>query len=260
MTLTKSDGNVPDSQPMRLRVVVVRKGTVTGAPVTVIDNFFSEADVRLVGHNIGNAGVDVDIPGVTTKTIVSNTDTELIVRLRFSSRLGEAKGRIRLWDKGCSGCTTVARYWYQGMDGPVGFTPVTILGRNSLKDISVQTGAQTGTFVDGQTSTVTVTLLRPVDANLPGVLAPTATRSTSVGTTGVTVYWKMDSQVATPSSGQVVIPAGRDFATFTVRTKGYILAGNSAYFYPSTLKVEARTGSPTAMQAPELRVESFPSK
>jgi hypothetical protein len=260
MTLTKSDGRVPDLQPMRVRVVVVRKGTVTGAPVTVVPNFFNEADVRLVGRNIGNAGVDVDIPGVTTKTVVSNSDTELVIKLRFSTRLGEARGRIRLWDKACGSCTVVARYWYQGTDGPVGFTPVLILGPNALKDISVMTGAQTGGFVAGQSSTVTVTLLRAVD-NLTGVTTTTATRSAApVGTTGVTVYWKMDPQVATPSSGQVVIPAGRDSATFSVLTKGYILAGNSAYFYPSSLKVEARTGSPTATQAPELRVGTFPAK
>lgn len=258
ITLTKIDGHVPDALPMKVKVLVVRKGTVTGAPVTVVQSFFNEADVRLVGHNIGNANVDVDMAGLTSKAVVSNSDSEVVIKLRFSSRVGEARGRIRLWDKSCGSCKVVDKYWYSGTEGPLGFTPVVILGPNSLQDISVQTGTQSGRFVAGQSSSVTVKLLRVVDSNLLGIGAPAGTRSvTSVGTTGVTVYWKMDPQFATPSSGQVVVPAGKDSAVFTVLTKMLYLAGNTSYFYPSSLKVEARTADPNATQAPELRVETF---
>jgi len=262
ITLTKSDGSVPDAQPMKVRVIVARNGTVTGAPVTIVQSFFNEADVRLLGRNIGNASVDVDMPGVTSSTVVSNSDTEVVIKLRFASRIGEARGRIRLYDKSCTGCRGIVRYWYQGTEGPVGFTPVVILGPNALKDITVQTGAQSS-FVAEQSSVVTVKLNRIVDSpNLTGLAAPTGTRTTSTATlttAGVTVYWKMDSQFATPSSGQVVVPPGKDFATFTVLTKGYIAAGNSGYVFPSSLKVEARTGDPNATQSPELRTETFPA-
>ena len=103
ITLTKSDGSVPDAQPMKVKVVVVRKGAVTGAPVTYAQTFFNEAEVRLVGHNIANAGVDVDMPGVISNTVVSNSETELVVKLKFSSRVGDARGRIRLNDTS-AGC------------------------------------------------------------------------------------------------------------------------------------------------------------
>ena len=260
ITLTKSDGSVPDALPMKVKVLVVRKGRVTGAPVTVVQSFFNEADVRLVGHNIGNANVDVDMPGVTSKTIVSNSDTEVVVKLRFSSRLGEARGKIRLWDKSCGSCKVVDKYWYQGTEGVVGFTPVVILGPNFLQDISVQTGPQSGRFVAGQSSAVTVKLVRVVDSNLMGIAVPAGTRSvTSVGTTGVTVYWKMDPQFATPSSGQVIVPAGKDSVAFTVLTKMFYLAGSTSYLYPSSLKVEVRTGDPNATLAPELKFETFPA-
>lgn len=260
ITLTKSDGRVPDALPMKVKVIVVRKGVVTGSPVTVVPNFFNEADIKVVGQNIGNANVDVDLPGLTSKAVVSNSDSEVVVKVRFSSRLSEVRGRIRLWDKGCGSCAVVSRYWYQGTDGPVGFTPVVILGPAALQDISLQTGAQSGRFVADQLSTVTVKLIRAVESNLLGIAAPTGDRTvTSVGTTGVTVYWKMDPQYATPASGQVVVPAGRDSATFTVRTKQLYLAGATTYTFPSSLKIEARTVDPNATQAPELRSETFPA-
>ena len=260
VSLKGSNGASPDPlAPMTFRIRVVRRGTITGSPTTVMSDYFSEADVTLVGTNLTNAAVDADIPGLLTRTIVSNSDTRIVVRLKFATPVGEAHGKLRFYDQACGSCKISTRYFYRGTEGTLGYTPVNVLGPNAVKSASLQTGSVAGRFVAGQTSTVTITLVRPADQPDLRSIASTTSRTSSVTTSGVTVYWKMDPLHAEPSSGTVVVPVGQASASFSVKTKGYILAGNSAFFYPSSLRLELRTGNPNATTAPALKVITFPA-
>ena len=143
----------------------------------------------------------------------------------------------------------------------MGYTPVNVLGPDAVKSASVLTGSA-GRFIAGQTSTVTVRLVRPADQpNLTSIGSVTSPRTTAGATTssGVTVYWKMDSLHAEPSSGTIVVPVGQDSASFSVKTKGYMLQGNSSFFYPTSLRVELRTGNANVTTAPGLEVVTLPS-
>ena len=262
VSLKTKDGASPGGAPMNVRILVARRGTITDSPTTIMPGYFTEADVTLVGTNLTNAAVDADIPGLLTRTIVSNTDTQIVVRLKFATAVGEAHGKIRFYDQACGGCKISTRYFFRGTEGTLGYTPVNVLGPNAVKSASVQTGSVAGRFIAGQTSTVTVKLVRPADQpNLMSVSSATSTRTTAPLTTssGVTVHWKMDPLHAEPSSGTIVVPVGQDFATFAVKTKGYILGGNSSFFYPTSLRVELRTGNPNATTAPALKVVTLPA-
>jgi hypothetical protein len=257
----KGGGTADPFAASTIKIQVVRRGTITGSPTTIMSNYFSEANVTLVGTNLTNAAVDADIPGLLTRSIVSNSDTEIVVRLKFATPVGEAHGKLRFYDQACGSCKISPRYFFRGTEGTLGYTPVHVVGPNTVKSASVQTGSASGRFVAGQTSTVTVTLTRPVSGPDLGSVASATTQRTTAGSlsssSGVTVFWKMEPLHAEPASGSIVVPVGQQSASFSVKTKGYIAAGNSAFVYPSSLRVELRTGDQNATAAPALKVVTF---
>ncbi len=98
-------------------VVVIRKGLVTEVDLPQINTAtFQEANITVHGQNIGNAGVKLPstsinsaISGVTA-SIVSGTESQAVVRIRFPVQVSTATLQIELFDKACTGCNRGANY------------------------------------------------------------------------------------------------------------------------------------------------------
>lgn len=240
------------------RILVLRKGTIASVDPPSPTSFFTQADVAVSGTNIANSKVDADMPGVSSATLVSNTDAAAVVRLTFSSPQTSVSGKLRFWDKACPTCNIVTRYFHSG-GGAAGWIPVTITGPNAIKDITVVTGTATW-FIASQPAKVRITLMRPVAANKSIATVSSRVTAGNLSPAGMTVTWQFpESKYVKPASGQVTIPTGQSYAEFTVTPNGEILPGNSAYYQPPRLTIEART-DPHATSAPHLKTASIPFK
>lgn len=254
VTLRNRSGGVTGT----FRIKVLRKGTISSLDPPSPTSYFTQADVAVSGTNIAESKVDYDMPGATSATIVSNTDTTAVVRLTFSSPQTSVSGKLRFWDKACPTCHNVSRYFHAG-GGVAGWIPVTITGPNAIKEITVLTGNATW-FIANQMSTVRITLMRPVAAARPTGTVSSRMPAGSLSPAGMTVTWQFpESKYVKPASGQVTIPAGQSYAEFRVTPNGEILGGSSSYYQPPQLTIEART-DPHATSAPHLKTVTIPFK
>jgi hypothetical protein len=260
--------NENQSLNMSVKIVVVRKGRVTSISTSRQSNYFTQALVTVRGTNLTNSSVDVDFPGNTPSSVTVNGDgTEAQVTIGFLSPQSMVTGKVRLWDYGCRSCGIYPRYFHTGTDaGNLGWSSVTIIGPNGLKQISVASpdGAR---FSVGKSATITIMLVRPVDQITSGDRVSTGTTvgrtlgTLATASSGLTVQWNMDPEHAVPASGQVTFPPGTDTAKVTLTNiKLKYLAGNSSYTIPPTLRVEARIAGTTGTAPPSYLAATFPTK
>lgn len=264
----RNDANQPLN--MSVKIVVARKGRVTAvvAPPRQA-NYFTQAVVTLRGTNLTNSNVDVDFPGNTPSSVTVNADgTEAQVTIGFLSPQAMVTGKIRLWDYGCRSCGIYPHYFHTGTDaGNLGWSSVTIVGPNGLKQLSVAS-PDGAVFSVGKSATITITLTRPVDQITSGDRLSTGTTvGRTLGTLatatsgGLTVQWSMDPEHAVPASGQVTFPPGTDtFKVTLTNIKLKYLQGSSSYTIPPTLRVETRIAGMTGTTPPSYLAASFPTK
>ena len=262
----RKDGNQPLN--MSVKIVVARKGRITSVSAPRQANYFTQAVVTVRGTNLTNSNVDVDFPGNTPSSVTVNGDgTEAQITIGFSAPQSMATGKVRLWDYACRSCGIYPHYFHSGTDpGNLGWSSVTIVGPNGLKQISVASpdGAR---FSVGKNATITITLIRPVDQITSGDRLSTGTTvgrtlgTLATASSGVTVQWNMDPEHAVPASGQVTFPPGTDTAKVTLTNiKLKYLAGSSSYTIPPTLRVETRLAGTTGTTPPSYLAATFPTK
>jgi hypothetical protein len=199
--------------PDTFKILVVRKGRITGVEAPPLTQFFSEADVILTGENIGNAAVFLaTFPG--TVKVAESTDSRVVVHLKFNNGpLAEITGTLYLYDKAYPVLgSVVTAFLYSGISDNQGGNKVTILGPNALHSITFPEG---NTVAPGGVLTVKVTLLR-------SVLAPIGRQRVVASRTGEPFFW----QVVPSTSFQAAAGSGTQFSP-TGQNEAHVTEGDS---------------------------------